>query len=122
MRPQGVLVINAFGSFDPGQDFLVASLHHTLASVFSSVRVHAADSGNTMFVASARQNLQMLRPPRLEGVHPTALAEVRAVFSQLRELVPQHGRVLTDDYNPVDFYDAGNRERLRRAAVARMRR
>ena len=32
---------------------------------------------------------------------------------------PQHGIVLTDDYNPVEFYDAANREDIRRGLAAR---
>jgi hypothetical protein len=33
----------------------------------------------------------------------------------------EHGQILTDDYNPVDYYDAANREQLRRLLASRMR-
>jgi hypothetical protein len=41
-------------------------------------------------------------------------------FRGLVETNPQQGRVLTDDYNPVDFYDAANREKMRRYLAADM--
>ena len=37
-------------------------------------------------------------------------------------LVPEHGRVLTDDFNPVEFYDVRNRERIRRDLAVSMKR
>jgi hypothetical protein len=48
---------------------------------------------------------------------------VKDAFATLREPNLDHGLVLTDDYNPVEFYDAANRESLRRnlALGAKMR-
>jgi len=40
----------------------------------------------------------------------------------LREPHPDHGRVLTDDYNPVEFHDAANREATRKSLVDQTRR
>ena len=34
-----------------------------------------------------------------------------------REFDPQQGRILRDDFNPVEFYDARNREDNRRNLV-----
>jgi hypothetical protein len=53
-------------------------------------------------------------------VHPSVLDSVRTTINQLHETDPRHGIVLTDDYNPADFYDAANRERLRRALAQSM--
>ena len=121
LKPQGVLVINTFCDIEPtGKDFFGASLSKTLASVFQSVRIHnAGDGGNTFFVASAQTNLAILRPMDFEAAAPgETLAQVRiqirGAFTGLRETDPNHGRVLTDDFNPVEFYDAANRERFRR--------
>ena len=36
------------------------------------------------------------------------------MYSSLMDTNPDHGRVLTDDFNPVDFFDAKNREVIRR--------
>jgi hypothetical protein len=78
------------------------------------VRIHNSGNGNTLFVASTQTNLVLLKPPDLTRVHRSSVHDVQAAFDGLRETDPRHGRVLTDDYNPVEFYDASNREYLRR--------
>jgi spermidine synthase len=114
LKPEGTLVINTFGEFGHGQDFMAASLSKTLQKVFPSVRIHHAEYGNTLFVASSRPNLAIVHPPNFEGVHNACVDQVQAAFDTLRETNPLHGIVLTDDYNPVEFYDAKNRESMRR--------
>jgi hypothetical protein len=115
LKPRGTLVINTFCDVDPRDDFFGASLYKTLSSVFTSVRIHnAGDAGNTFFVASSETNLDILRPMDFAGVHPYCSPQVRRAFSGFRETDPNHGRILTDDFNPVEFYDANNRERIRR--------
>ncbi len=122
LKPDGTLVINSFGDFEPGQDFFTASLYKTLANVFPSVRIHNdGRNGNTMFVASSRPNLEIVHPPDFAHVHPHCAQEVQAAFEGLRETNPRHGRVLTDDYNPVEFRDAANREELRRRLALSMK-
>jgi spermidine synthase len=121
LRPDGVLVINTFADLEPGRDFFAASLSKTLASAFPSVRIHASGNGNTLFVASSRANLSILNAPDLASVHAECVSDVRQAFAGLRETLPHHGRVLTDDYNPVEFYDAANRERLRKLLAISMR-
>ena len=121
LRPEGVLVMNTFADVDPPRDFMAASLYRTLADVFPSVRVHGLHGGNVLFVASARPALSFLHPPEFSGVHPDALADVRQAFAQQLQPDPAHGIVLTDDYNPVEFYDAANRERFRRSLALSMR-
>ena len=37
---------------------------------------------------------------------------VEAIYATRVATDPNHGRVLTDDFNPVEFYDAANREQL----------
>jgi spermidine synthase len=121
LRPEGALVINTFADVDPRNDFFAASLYKTLTAVFASVRIHnAGDGGNTFFVASSKPDLQM-RAPDLSAVHRAAADRTRLAFSGLRETDPAHGRILTDDFNPVEFYDAKNRERIRKDLAVRMR-
>ena len=116
LRPGGVLSINAFGHLDEGEDFFAASLERTLKSVFKSVRIHAtADGGQLFFVASDRATIRFLHLPDFETVHPVVKPELEVAYIKLVETDPAHGRVLTDDYNPAEFYDARNREKLRRA-------
>ena len=114
LKPQGTLVINTFGDFASGQDFFAASLSKTLQNVFASVRIHKGEYGNTLFVASINPNLAIVHPPHFEQVHANCASLVQEAFETLRETHPGHGIVLTDDFNPVEFYDAKNRETLRR--------
>jgi spermidine synthase len=122
LRPDGTLVINSFADLEQGEDFFAASLSKTLASVFPSVRIHSTGWGNTLFVAAARTNLAFVHEPDAAGVHPVCRGEVDDAYAGLRETDPAHGRILTDDYNPVEFFDAANRERTRRHLALGMRR
>ena len=114
LKPEGTLVINTFGDFDPGRDFFAASLSKTLRKAFPSVRIHHAEHHNALFVASANPNLAIVHPPTFDQVHNYCASEVQEAFETLRETDPAHGIVLTDDFNPVEFYDAKNRENMRR--------
>ena len=122
LRPDGVLVINSFGDFSRDKDFLTASLDKTLKAVFRSVRIHASGNGNVFFVASDQPDLAIRNPPDLELAHPTIRHQVQGAFASIQQVNPRHGRVLTDDFNPVEFYDAANREAIRRQLASAMRR
>ena len=95
-------------------DFFAASLNKTLKAVFPAVRAHTSGDGGIFFVASDRPALEFVHPPDLANVHPEVLRDTEATYAGVVETVPEHGRVLTDDYNPAEFYDARNREELRR--------
>jgi len=114
LRPGGTLVMNTFGDFTPGRDFFLASLLLTLETQFQSVKVHDGATGNVFFVAADQPELRLLRTPSLESVPIELQDQVRYTFDNLREPQRWRGRVLTDDYNPVDVRDAVNREALRR--------
>lgn len=114
LHPAGVLVINCFGDRTRGKDYFAGSLQKTLRSVFADVKLHASGGGNMFFVASPSP-LVRHRPFDLDSVHPKVRSEARTVFADAVE--PIHadaGTVLTDDFNPVDFHDARNREHFRR--------
>jgi spermidine synthase len=121
LRPDGVLVINSFGNTAGGHDFFAASLAKTLRAVFPGVRVHASGNGNVYYVASPVADLHLRGTPDLSTVHPLCRDGVRDALATLVTLDPAHGIVLTDDYNPVDYHDAGNREHFRRGAALAMR-
>ncbi|MGO8678512.1 MAG: fused MFS/spermidine synthase [Limisphaerales bacterium] len=115
LRPGGALVINSFGNLDPGRDFFSASLERTLKSVFKSVRAcTSSDGGNLFFAATDRPTTEFAHPPDLDGVPRVVLHEVQAAYVNVVDAPAAHGRVLTDDYNPVEFFDAPNREAIRR--------
>jgi spermidine synthase len=113
LRPGGTLVINAFCEMESGRDFFVASLSKTLKSVFPGVRLHN-DEGQTYFAATDRPDPEFLRKPELEQIPEAVRPRAEAAFANVVETVPEHGRVLTDDFNPVEFFDAQNREAMRR--------
>jgi len=131
LKPGGTLVINTFGNFRPGSDFFTTSLYKTLTNVFTSVRIHTAgEDRNVFFVASDRSTLDFVNPPDSRHVHSRVRADVEKAYAGMIEpgreypgltLNLAHGRVLTDDFNPVEFFDAANREKVRRNLALSMR-
>jgi spermidine synthase len=114
LRPGGTLVINSFGNLETGRDFFTASLNQTLKAVFRSVVAHTSGDGGIFFVASDRPNLAFVHTPDLANIHPEVIDDTKATYAGIVDTAPGHGRVLTDDYNPAEFYDARNREDFRR--------
>jgi spermidine synthase len=114
LRPGGALVINSFGNLDPDHDFFSASLDRTLKRVFRSVRMCTSGDGGIFFAATDRPTTDFVHPPDLEGVHPAVLHDTQAAYVNVVSTPPGHGLVLTDDYNPAEFFDAHNRETTRR--------
>ncbi|MEY2410962.1 MAG: hypothetical protein QOF48_3632 [Verrucomicrobiota bacterium] len=122
LKPDGVLVINTFADLEGRHDFFGASLFKTLKSVFDGVVIHANSyGGNTLYVASSRKEMKFIRPPDYSRVHTNVFKIVSDAYGSLREPDPVHGIVLTDDYNPVEYYDASNREKVRRNLADSMR-
>lgn len=121
LRPRGVLVINSFGEFEAGKDFFTASLDKTLKSVFATVRIHASGNGNVFFVATPALELKQHRTMDFEAMHVTVRQQARDAFTGTPTTDPKSGIVLTDDFNPVEFHDAHNREQFRRQLAFSMR-
>lgn len=115
MTEDGLVVINSFGDLEPGSDFFVRALNSTLRAVFPFVRVHLVGNGNVFFVAGRRERAQVRgwSTPELEGAPAALRADIQACLGSGREL-PADGVVLTDDFNPAEFFDAKNREKYRR--------
>src|SRR5581483_3888371 len=116
LRPDGLLIINSFGELEPGKDFVPASLDKTLKTVFRSVRMHMA-RGAAYFVASDRQDLRIVRPLDLASIPPAFRNRLQAALQNVKTPDLAHGMVLTDNYNPVEYWDAGYREALRRRTL-----
>lgn len=149
LKPGGTLVINSFGDLDdapqkllpsrvlagllgerflrehpslvPRRNYFTASLERTLTTVFKSVRIHTAFGGNILFVASDTPDLQFARQPDLSNVHPYAMGATRMAFDNIVSTPPHAGRVLTDNFNPVEYYDLINRENVRKNLTAMWR-
>lgn len=113
LNPGGCVVMNCFGYFDRGRDYFVGSLEKTLQAVFKSVRIHDSGRGNVFMAASDQAEMTLVPPADFEYIHPHSLPEVKKALSNIVLSDPSQGRVLTDDYNPVDYYDAVNRETFR---------
>lgn len=121
LRPSGAIVINCFGDFAPGKDFFAASLEKTLKHVFGHVLIHNEHNGGNVFMVASASELQIHPPPSFEYVYSGCRNNVEEAFKRIVETDARHGIVLTDDYNPVEFYDARNREELRRLLANAMR-
>ena len=74
--------------------------------------MHWIGRGNMFFAASAQE--LSLGPVDYSDAHPEVMAQVRNCLGAIVKPDATSGRVLTDDYNPVEFYDAENREAHRR--------
>jgi spermidine synthase len=114
LRLHGTLVINIFGAREGAENYFTASLAKTLARVFADVAIHQSEGGNTFLVACRQGRLVLKRPADFDDVHPSRREEVQQAFLNVVATQPSRGIVLTDDYNPVEFYDAKNREVFRR--------
>jgi spermidine synthase len=121
LTPGGTVVMNMFGEFRPGRDFFTASLDKTLRAVFQNVRIHAPGSGNVFYVAADRPELEILQRPDFERIHVACRHEAMAAFNSVVRPDPESGIVLSDDYNPVEFFDAASREEHRRRLAASMK-
>ncbi len=114
LKPGGVLVINSFTELSEGRDYFGNSLAKTLKSVFKGVKLHTQGQGAIFFAAMDRPDPTFVHEPDFTNVHPRARIETETAFHNLVEPSPERGRVLTDNFNPVEFYDAKNRELIRR--------
>jgi spermidine synthase len=121
LRPRGTVIINIFGASEGGDNFFTASLAKTLGAVFDDVAIHQSEGGNTFLAASHQGKLELKRPDNYDDVHPNLRVEVQKTFLNVVATNPQRGIVLTDDYNPVEFYDAKNREVFRRNMAMRFK-
>jgi len=121
LTPHGVLAFNLIGSIKH-RTFMTASVVKTLQSVFGQVAVYpivdAASSegiANIAIVAyDGRERAMQLERTKHFAIHPGAEELVRLSMEHTFAFPPQTPAiVLSDNYNPVDFYDLWLKERLR---------
>jgi spermidine synthase len=122
LAPGGVLVINSFGNTGPGGGVLSASLTATLKAVFPSVRVHHIGTGNVFFVAAPSPLPPLEQRLDVADIHPEPMIWVMRFLERGEEPRFEGGFVLTDDFNPIDYHDAHDRETTRRQLLAAARR
>lgn len=122
VAPGGVLAMNVIGAVGH-EGFMTASIVRTLAESFENVEIHPVFSvengvgfGN-LIVAAYDGPARRLQRERLASfrVHPLAAESVASALGKSFRFPPgTRSIVLTDDYNPVDFYDTWLKESLRR--------
>ncbi len=118
MRPGGVLVINCFGDLSPGRDFFASSLEKTLKAVFQDVRLHQRAAGGNMFFVASSSGLVPRRQLDTATMPPDIAHQMAEMLQSVQESNRESGLVLTDDFNPVEFRDAPNREDIRKRLAA----
>ncbi len=121
MSDRGILAINLIGSLkrDP---FMTASILRTLEKVFASVDIHPnyaveeEEGGGNITVLASPGPMPAFDRTRVAGfpVHPAARDGVTR-FLENRYRLPEGtpAVVLTDDYNPIDFFDVRLKEWVR---------
>lgn len=126
LTPQGVLGINLIGNAR-ADGYMTASIVRTVAEVFDHTDLravydveedpHAVDN----LILVAYQGPQRTFDDEIVRRHPVHPAAREAVFDYLPRPVTfppgTPAMLLTDDYNPIDFYDAKVKERLREMLV-----
>ena len=120
LHANGVLAVNLIGNVR-GNHYMTASVVRTLQSVFDQVELYptfdpngAESMGNLIVVAYSGQARQLAGGEERFKIHPHFDTGIRQLLGT-RFHFPQGtpAMVLTDDYNPIDFYDSDLRELVR---------
>lgn len=122
MTERGILAINLIGSLK-NDTFVTSSVLKTLSRVFGTAEIYPAFSvkygsgaGNIIFIAYDTAPIPF-NPDVVKDfpVHPFVSISVRMLLGKNFSFPPHtDGIVLSDDYNPVDFYDRQLKENLRK--------
>ena len=121
MTARAVLAINLIGSLK-NDVFMTASVVKTLQQVFADVQifpnydVEREEGGGNITIIASPAELPAMDARRIVGlpVHPLAQAGVEQFLGR-RYQIPDGtpAIVLTDDYNPIDFFDVRLKEWVR---------
>jgi len=122
LTDRGILAINLIGSLTK-DNFMTSSIIRTLQRVFATVTLYpnfdpeAGDGNGNITVLAYNAALPPFDRSLVASfpVHRFPTAEVNRFLGRTYTLPPDTPAVvLTDDYNPIDFYDVGLKEWLRR--------
>jgi len=124
LKPGGVLGVNMFGAIR-GETYMTASVVRTLREVFTTVDLYPGHTANDV---SGIGNLELfaydgrpvvISPDQLAGyqIHPR-VEKVRSLMLDKFEF-PENtpSMLLTDSYNPIDFFDVRIKEYSRRRTL-----
>jgi len=125
LTKSGILAVNLIGSIKKGS-FMTASIIKTLEQIFGTVEIYplfSIDKGDgygNMAVIAYNQSPISLDPEIVNSfpVHPLAIKVIRETL-KMKFRFPQgtSAIILSDDYNPIDFYDVWLRERVRKNII-----
>lgn len=127
LAPGGVLAANLITELAP-KPWVLASVVRTMRTVFDVVEIHptfdasAAGPGFGNIVVIAYDGPpRPVRPEDLsrEPAHRLAAESVTGILGHEWMLPPDaQGTILTDEFNPIDFFDLRTRERVRAQIIA----
>jgi len=119
LNVEGVMGINLAGSLQT-ESFMTASIIHTMRQVFDQVEVYPvfnADKsyGNLAVIAyQGEPRRKQLDTVSEQKIHPLAQQIVKQnLLRQVEPVTAEKPLILSDAYNPVDFYDSWLREQVR---------
>ena len=124
----GILAVNLIGSLTR-ENFMTVSVIRTLQKVFRSVDVYpnyaveTSEGGGNITVLAYNAAHKPFDRASTAGlpVHPLARNEVDRYLGQPYRLAAgTPGMILTDEHNPIDFYDVWLKEWLRRTILDRI--
>jgi len=122
LSDNGILAMNLIGS-DTKHSYMTASIIKTLRAVFDNVDVYpaydtegTAGMGNFAIIAYQGEKLYLdINQIDVQMIHPQLRSIVMKILRKKYTFnEDQPAMVLTDNYNPIDFYDAALRERVRK--------
>lgn len=121
LTPEGVLAVNLIGSLQY-ESLMTASVVRTLGQVFEHVEIHpaapveAVPTGDNLVILAWNGPARELDRQLLASlpVHPMAGKAVTGYDRTFAFPAGTPAIVLTDDYNPIDFYDVWLKEATRR--------
>jgi len=118
----GILAINLVGSLRK-ETYMTASVDKTLQAIFDNVEIHPtfdpanSDGTGNLIIIAYQGAARKPDFPRLSKFHISPFAR-DAVHNNLgrRFKFPENTTaiILTDDYNPLDFFDSNLKEKVRK--------
>jgi len=113
LEPAGTLVMNSFGGLSGSEALQTFSIYRTLRTQFSEVQGFASPAGNVFFVAS-NQAIPAMGTLDLSDVPMDVASNVESTLANAVQWKDGVGLCLTDDFNPMDYWDASARQERRR--------
>jgi len=125
LKPEGILAINIIGNL-AGENFMTASVVKTMEQVFDQVEIYPAFKvqetngvGNVILVAyqGEPRDFQPV-DNNIFTIHPFFEKTIRSsIGTRYNFPADTPAIILTDNYNPIDFYDFWLRELIRKSIL-----